>query len=148
VNVQVSDAAQLTEATGWAAQWSPASMVIYARAPEHEQEHDCGVDAATACCPLINFFTTGAHAHAWAAAHPVADGVLLTQVKAMRYALASLGGLLDRLGEVPRLESAGRRPGAAELYLKWPPPLPTRRELPSDEEAVRGVSQERSRRRT
>jgi hypothetical protein len=97
VQVQVTDAAALTEATDLKAQWSPASTVIYARAPEHEQEHDCGVDAATACCPLINFFTTEAHARAWAAAHPVADGVLLSQVDAMRYALASFGGLLDRL---------------------------------------------------
>jgi hypothetical protein len=97
VQVQVTDAAQLTEATDWKAQWSPASTVIYARAPEHEREHDCGVDAATACCALINFFTTAAHARAWAEAQPVADGVLLSQVDAMRYALASCGGLLDRL---------------------------------------------------
>jgi hypothetical protein len=97
VQVHVTNAAALSEATDWKAQWSPASTVIYARAPEHEHEHDCGVDAATACCPLINFFTTEAHARAWAKAHPVADGVLLTQVDAMQYALASFGGLLDRL---------------------------------------------------
>lgn len=61
VQVRVTDAAALTEATGWEAQWTPASTVVYARAPEHE--HECGVDAATVCCPVINFFTTEAHAH-------------------------------------------------------------------------------------
>jgi hypothetical protein len=94
--VRVTDAAALTEATGWEARWLPTNAVVYARAPEHEHEHECGVDAATACCPLINFFITSAHAHTWAEVHPVADGVLLSQVEAMRYALASFGGLLDR----------------------------------------------------
>jgi Alkylmercury lyase len=97
VQVRVTDAAALTGAMGWEARWTPASTVVYARAPEHEHEHECGVDAASACCPVINFFTTEAHAQAWAETHPVADGVLLTQVEAMRYAHANFGGLLDRL---------------------------------------------------
>jgi hypothetical protein len=54
------------------------------------------VDAASACCPVINFFTTEAHVHAWAEAHPVVDGVLLTQAEAMQYAHELFGGLLDR----------------------------------------------------
>jgi hypothetical protein len=94
VQVRVTDAAALADAAGWEARWDPASTVIYARAPEHE--HDCGVDAASACCPLINFFTTEAHARAWAAAHPIADGVTLSQEEAMRRAQAEFGGLLDR----------------------------------------------------
>src|SRR5258708_15314086 len=47
VQVRVTDAAALPEATGWEAQWTPASTVVYARAPEHEHEHECGVDANT-----------------------------------------------------------------------------------------------------
>jgi hypothetical protein len=97
VNVQVTDADALSAATGWEAQWSPASPVIYARAPEHEHEHECGVDAATTCCPLINFFTTEAHAYAWAEVHPVVNGVLLSQVEAVRYAHEQFGGLLERI---------------------------------------------------
>jgi Alkylmercury lyase len=91
VQVQVTDAAALTEAMGWEAEWSPASTVIYARAPEHEHEQECNVDAASACCPVINFFTTEAHARAWAEAHPVAGGVLLTQVDAIMYAMRMHG---------------------------------------------------------
>jgi hypothetical protein len=96
VQVRVTAAAALTEAAGWEAQWTPASTAVYARAPEHEHEHECGVDAASACCPVINFFATEAHAHAWAESHPVADGVLLTQGEAMRRAHELFGGLLDR----------------------------------------------------
>ncbi len=106
MQVRVTDAAECTEATGWEARWIPASTVVYARAleheHEHEHEHECGVDAATACCPGINFFTTEAHAHAWVEAHPVADGVLLTQVVAMRRAHVLYRGLFDRMGEDPR----------------------------------------------
>jgi hypothetical protein len=91
VQVQGTDAAALTEAMGWEAEWSPASTVIYARAPEHEHEQECNVDAASACCPVINFFTTQAHARAWAEAHPVAGGVLLTQVDAFMYAMRMHG---------------------------------------------------------
>jgi hypothetical protein len=96
VQVRVTDAAALTEITGWEARWLPTNTVVYARAPEHEHEHECSVDAATACCPLINFFTAEARAHTWAEAHPVADGVLLSQVEAIRYAHTLFGGLLDR----------------------------------------------------
>jgi hypothetical protein len=95
VRVRVTDAAALAGAAGWEARWDPASTVVYARAPEHE--HDCGVDAASACCPVINFFAAAAHARAWAAPHSIADGVTLTQEEAMRRAQAEFGGLLDRL---------------------------------------------------
>jgi hypothetical protein len=103
VQVRVTDAAALADTAGWEAQWIPTSTMVQARAPEHEHEHDCGVDAASACCPVINFFATEAHAHAWAEAHPVADGVLLTQEEAMRHAHALFGGLLDRMEGGPTM---------------------------------------------
>jgi hypothetical protein len=93
VQVQVTDAAALTEPIGWEVQWIPASTVVYARAPKHEHEHECGVDAASACCPVMIFFSAEAHVHAWAETHPVVDGVLLTQVEAIRYAHELYGGL-------------------------------------------------------
>jgi hypothetical protein len=99
VRVRVMDVGALADAAGWEARWDPGSTVVYARSPEHE--HDCGVEAASACCPLINFFTTEAHARKWAEAHPIADGVTLSQEEAMRRAHAEFGGLLDRLEGEP-----------------------------------------------
>jgi len=96
VHVRVTDSTALTEGNGWVARWTPAGTVIYARAPEHEDEHDCGVDAASTCCPVINFFTSAAHARVWADAHPVVDGVLLSQGEAMRRAHDLFGELLHR----------------------------------------------------
>jgi hypothetical protein len=94
VSVTITDAAH-TNGTGCKVRWSPVGTVVYARAPEHE--HDCGVDAASACCPIINFFAAEAHAREWAEAHLVTDGVLLTQEEALRRAGDLFGMLLDRI---------------------------------------------------
>jgi Alkylmercury lyase len=88
-----------TSLEGWSAQWDPPSAVVYARAAEHEHEHDGGCSAAGACCPITNFFTRADHAQQWAQTHPVADGVVLTPVEALHRAQALFGGVLHRLEE-------------------------------------------------
>jgi hypothetical protein len=72
---------------------------VYARAPEHEHEHDGSCTAAGACCPITNFFTLAVHAQQWAQTHPVSDGVVLTPVEALHRAQALFGGVLHRLEE-------------------------------------------------
>jgi Alkylmercury lyase len=99
VRIRMVDTSVRTDITRWEAQWLPAGTVVYARAPEHEHEHDCGVDASSTCCPVTNFFTTEAHAHAWAHTHPVADGVIMTADEALSRADALFGGVLDRLAD-------------------------------------------------
>jgi hypothetical protein len=89
----------LTTLDGWRAQWEPLNAVVYARAPEHEHEHDGGCTAAGACCPITNFFTRAAHAQQWAQTHPVSDGVVLSPVEALHRAQALFGGVLHRLEE-------------------------------------------------
>jgi hypothetical protein len=84
---------------GWSTQWNPPGAVVYARAPEHEHEHDGGCVAAGACCPITNFFTLAVHAQQWAQTHPVSDGVVLTPVEALHRAQALFGGVLHRLEE-------------------------------------------------
>ncbi len=88
-----------TSLEGWSAQWDPPSAVVYARAAEHEHEHDNGCMAAGACCPITNFFTRAAHAQQWAQTYPVSDGVVLTPVEALHRAQALFGGVLHRLEE-------------------------------------------------
>jgi Alkylmercury lyase len=89
-----------TTLDGWSAQWDPLNAVVYARAAEHEHEHDDGgCVAAGACCPITNFFTRATHAQQWAQTHPVSDGVILSPVDALHRAQALFGGVLHRLEE-------------------------------------------------
>lgn len=78
---------------GWSATWEPPTSVIFAR----REEHDCAGDASGACCPVINFFATAAHAQTWVAAHGSPDGGLLTPAEALRRAQTLFAGILDRL---------------------------------------------------
>ncbi len=99
VRIRMAASSGHTHPAGWEAQWLPATAVVYARAPAHEHEHDCGADAASTCCPVTNFFTTEAHAHAWARIHPVADGVVMTADEALSRADALFGNVLDLLAD-------------------------------------------------
>jgi hypothetical protein len=78
---------------GWTASWEPPTSVIFAR----REEHDCAGDASGACCPVINFFATAAHAQEWVAAHGAPEGEMLTQTEAVRRAQTLFAGILDRL---------------------------------------------------
>jgi alkylmercury lyase-like protein len=89
--------ASLATLAGWSARWDPPSAVIYARAAEHEHEHDEGCAAAGACCPITNFFADAAHAQQWAQAHQVPDGVILAPVEALARAHTLFGGVLHRV---------------------------------------------------
>jgi hypothetical protein len=99
VTIAPVDAASPRTLDGWSTQWDPPGAVVYARAPEHEHEHDGGCTAASACCPITNFFTLAVHAQQWAQTHPVSDGVVLTPVEALHRAQALFGGVLHRLEE-------------------------------------------------
>ena len=92
----VGDASEATLA-GWSARWDPPSAVVYARAAEHEHEHDEGGAAAGACCPITNFFANAATAQQWAQTHLVPDGVMLAPDEALERAQALFGGVLHRL---------------------------------------------------
>jgi hypothetical protein len=95
----VSDAslASLATLAGWSARWDPPSAVVYARAAEHEHEHDKGCAAAGACCPVTNFFADAATAVQWAQTHAVPDGVVLAPGEALARAHALFGGVLHRV---------------------------------------------------
>src|SRR5215469_14193985 len=77
VRITAVDVASPAGLAGWSARWEPPSAVVYARAAEHEHEHDAGCAAAGTCCPLTNFFVDAAHAQQWAQTHVVPDGVVL-----------------------------------------------------------------------
>jgi hypothetical protein len=94
--VSVGDAS-LATLTGWSARWDPPGATVYARAVEHEHEHDGGCAAAGACCPITNFFADAAHAQQWAQKHVVPDGVVLAPAEALHRAHALFGGVLHRL---------------------------------------------------
>jgi len=81
----------------WRVAWQPPAAVVYARLENHEHEHDCGSEAAGACCPVTNFFTSEAHAQEWAATHAHRDGRVFSQGEALSYAARLFGGVLDRL---------------------------------------------------
>ena len=105
VNVAPRGDASLATLAGWNARWDPPSAVVYARAAEHEQEHDAGCAAAGACCPITNFFAEVAHAQQWAQTHLAPDGVVLGPAEALQRAQALFGDVLDRLeggGEEPQ----------------------------------------------
>ena len=92
--------ASLATLAGWNARWDPPSAVVFARAAEHEHEHDAGCAAAGACCPITNFFADAAHAQQWAQTHTVPDRVVLAPAEALHRAHALFGGVLHRVEEV------------------------------------------------
>ncbi|MGH2514697.1 MAG: organomercurial lyase [Ktedonobacterales bacterium] len=79
----------------WSAAWDPAETVVVARPEDHEHEH--GVGAAEACCPIINFFRSAHHAERWVAAHPDSAVRVYSQAQALRHAATLFAGVLDRL---------------------------------------------------
>lgn len=85
------------ESQDWSAAWEPAEAVVFARPEGHEHEHDCGVGAVGACCPITNFFSSADQARQWATAHPDTDGRVFAQDEALRHAAKLFAGILDRL---------------------------------------------------
>lgn len=69
--------------------WDPATAVVYAA-----ETDDRFATSAERTCGYINFFTTQAAAHTWAATHPDLAGTLLTQDHALAYGIAEFGTLL------------------------------------------------------
>lgn len=89
-------AASITSA-GWRVIWEPPGAVVVARPEGHEHEHDGGCEAAGACCPITNFFTSVAQAQRWIDSPPRSDARVFAQADALRHAANLFAGVLDRL---------------------------------------------------
>jgi hypothetical protein len=90
----------------WSAVWDPAESVVVGRPENHE--HEQGVGAADACCPIINFFRSAGHAAQWATlAHPGSEVRVYRKVEALRHAATLFAGVLDRLPDAPAASIEG-----------------------------------------
>ncbi|MFE5480947.1 alkylmercury lyase family protein [Streptomyces sp. NPDC056527] len=68
--------------------WDPQEAVVFVG------QRPGGGPAATACCDALNFFTSAASAHAWAADHPGLPGRVIDQAAAEDIARQTFGPLL------------------------------------------------------
>jgi Alkylmercury lyase len=75
VNVEGADSA-----------WDPATAVVYVGRTDGQ----CAGPSASVCCGYMNFFATWAAASAWAASHPEITGGILSQARALHFALSHL----------------------------------------------------------
>ena len=70
------------------AEWSPVSAVVVTGAVRD------GADSCSACCPVLNFFASGANAGRWLAEHPEISGEQISMVEAILAGDAVFGDVL------------------------------------------------------
>jgi hypothetical protein len=69
-------------------EWSPVSAVVVAGAIQSRGDACCG------CCPVLNFFASGANAERWLAEHPEVGGISISMREAAAAGQAVFGDVL------------------------------------------------------
>jgi hypothetical protein len=77
--------------TGSDAVWHPATAVVFVGRTASE----CAGPSAAVCCEYINFFAGHSAAAAWATAHPMVTGGVLSQDRALEVGEQIFGRLLQ-----------------------------------------------------
>ena len=84
------DAVRARVAPDGAAAWSPESAVVVAGVLDQQS------DSCQGCCPVLNFFSSGANAERWLADHPHVRGKVISMEDAAAAGRAVFGEVLNQ----------------------------------------------------